>query len=123
MGIPIQTLVETKGEVNVPDCVGCGRCITNCPEKVLSFSDVRNLFKRTPSSVEHGRPRDVNLRGKEFNVVTSSTHKLENSKPSVIEPAKDEMRNSSIEANQRTCDLSNLNLNSEKNKLEIKKAS
>ena len=122
MGIPVQTLVETKGEVNVPDCVGCGRCITNCPEKVLSFSDVRNLFKRTPSSVEHGRPRDVNLRGKEFNVVTSSTHKLETGKPSVIEPAKDEMRNCSIEANQRTCDLSDLNLNSEKNKLEIKKA-
>ncbi|GAG19099.1 unnamed protein product [marine sediment metagenome] len=55
-------------------------------------------------------------------MVTSSTHKLETGKPSVIEPAKDEMRNCSIEANQRTCDLSDLNLNSEKNKLEIKKA-
>ena len=47
MGIPVQQLVEIKGEVNVPDCVGCGRCITNCPERVLRFSDVRSLFKKT----------------------------------------------------------------------------
>ncbi|MBW1943108.1 MAG: 4Fe-4S binding protein [Deltaproteobacteria bacterium] len=47
MGIPVQYLVETKGEVNVPDCVGCGRCVTNCPKGVLEFSDVRGLFKKT----------------------------------------------------------------------------
>lgn len=86
MGIPVQHLVETKGEVNVPDCVGCGRCITNCPKEVLSFSDVRNLFKRTPSAVESGQPKVVNLRGKEINVKATRSHKNEGSNPSVIEP-------------------------------------
>jgi len=47
MGIPVQQLVETKGEVNVPDCVGCGRCITNCPKGVLRFYDIRDCFKKT----------------------------------------------------------------------------
>lgn len=47
MGIPVQQLVETKGEVNVPDCVGCGRCITNCPKEVLRFYDIRDCFKKT----------------------------------------------------------------------------
>ncbi|MBW1944553.1 MAG: 4Fe-4S binding protein [Deltaproteobacteria bacterium] len=52
MGIPVQYLVETKGEVNVPDCVGCGRCVTNCPKGVLSFSDVRGLFSKPAQSAK-----------------------------------------------------------------------
>jgi polyferredoxin len=113
MGIPVQHLVETKGEVNVSDCVGCGRCITNCPKEVLSFSDVRNFFKRTPSSVEYGRLKDVGLQGKEFNVITSSTQKIETRKPSILEHFKDDLINSSLEANQSTCEL--LDLNPEEN--------
>lgn len=45
MGIPVQKLVETKQEVNVFDCVGCGRCVTTCPTNTLKFYDFRDLFK------------------------------------------------------------------------------
>jgi polyferredoxin len=45
MGIPVHSLVTEKGEVNVPDCMGCGRCITHCPKEVLSFHDIRSLFR------------------------------------------------------------------------------
>jgi len=50
MGIPVKHLVKTKGEVNVPDCVGCGRCVTNCPENVLRFYDIRDRFKKIQPS-------------------------------------------------------------------------
>ncbi len=43
MGVPIMTLVREQGEVNVADCMGCGRCVTECPENVLQFRDVRNI--------------------------------------------------------------------------------
>jgi ferredoxin len=76
--------------VNVPDCVGCGRYITNCPKEVLSFSDVRNLFKKAPSSVEFDRPEEVNLGEKEIHVQTSKRYKNEDYKPLVIEPFKDD---------------------------------
>jgi len=53
MGIPIMTLVREQGEINVADCMGCGRCVTECPENVLQFRDVRtkireklNIFRR-----------------------------------------------------------------------------
>lgn len=46
MGIPVQYLVETKGEVNVADCVGCGHCVTNCPKGLLRFSDIRDHFRK-----------------------------------------------------------------------------
>jgi len=59
MGIPVQYLVETNGEVNVPDCVGCGRCVTNCPKGVLSFSDVRGLFRRPAQSAKQIGERKV----------------------------------------------------------------
>jgi polyferredoxin len=121
MGIPVQHLVETKGEVNVPDCVGCGRCITNCPKEVLSFSDVRNLFKKTPSSVEDGQSKEEDLRGKEFKIITSITPKIEERKPSVIEPGKDAKGNVPFEATQSTCELSDLH--SEENyEIERKRA-
>jgi ferredoxin len=120
MGIPVQHLVATKGEVNIPDCVGCGRCIINCPKEVLAFSDVRNLFKRTPSSVESDRPEDVNLGEKEIHVQTSKRQKNERHKPSVIKPYKDDRENNSLEADQNTCEL--LDKNSKEN-YEIRRKS
>jgi ferredoxin len=120
MGIPVQHLVATKGEVNIPDCVGCGRCIINCPKEVLAFSDVRNLFKRTLSSVESDRPEDVNLGEKEIHVQTSKRQKNERHKPSVIKPYKDDRENNSLEADQNTCEL--LDKNSKEN-YEIRRKS
>jgi len=66
MGIPVQTLVETKGQVNTMDCVGCGRCVTNCPQDVLRFSDIRDSFKKIqprkkpliPEHIEHEGKKD-----------------------------------------------------------------
>jgi glutamate synthase (NADPH/NADH) small chain len=105
MGIPVQHLVETKGEVNISDCVGCGRCISNCPKKVLSFYDVRNLFKRTPSAAKSDRPKDADLVRKEINVKASMSHKNEGYKLSVIEPFKDDKRNGSVAADRSICEL------------------
>jgi ferredoxin len=62
MGIPVQHLVATKGEVNVQDCAGCGRCITNCPKKVLKFSDIRDCFEKMPFPVEVDQPDSEKLR-------------------------------------------------------------
>jgi ferredoxin len=62
MGIPVQKFVETKGEVNVSDCVGCGRCVTSCPKGVLKVSGVRSLFKKTGetnSQVNDMEPEDI----------------------------------------------------------------
>lgn len=109
MGIPVQHLVETKGEVNISDCVGCGRCINNRPKKVLSFYDVRSLFKRTPSTVKSGRPKVANLVSKEINVNASTSYKNEGYKPSVIEPFKDDERVGSVAAKRSICDLMDQN--------------
>jgi len=62
MGIPVQRLVQSKGEINEPDCVGCGRCITSCPKEALSFVDVRNIFQKSRSPVSHCPPEDAKLR-------------------------------------------------------------
>jgi glutamate synthase (NADPH/NADH) small chain len=120
MGVPVQHLVETKGEVNVSDCVGCGRCITNCPKEVLAFSDVRNLFKRTPAAVEPGRQKDANFGVNEINVKTSASRKNAGDKASVITPFKDDQREGSLAANRDTCEL--VDQNSEEN-LEIRRES
>jgi glutamate synthase (NADPH/NADH) small chain len=45
MGIPVQKLVETKQEVNIIDCMGCGRCVTGCPKNALKFYDFRDHFR------------------------------------------------------------------------------
>ena len=94
MGIPVQHLVETKGEVNVPDCVGCGRCITNCPKEVLRFSDVRNLFKRT-SAVESDLPADVEHSDGKSNIISLPTLRRKNHEPSILEIPKDVKSNGS----------------------------
>ncbi|MGB5933821.1 MAG: 4Fe-4S dicluster domain-containing protein [Anaerolineae bacterium] len=46
MGIPIRSLVQKHGEINVPDCVGCGRCVTECPKRALRFVDIRDYLRR-----------------------------------------------------------------------------
>ncbi len=45
MGIPVMNLGQEKGKIDVADCMGCGRCVTECPSNSLTFHDVRNLFK------------------------------------------------------------------------------
>jgi len=120
MGIPVQHLVETKGEVNVPDCVGCGRCITNCPKKVLSFSDVRSLFKQTPAAVESCRPKDANFGVNEINVKTSASRINAGDKPSVVAPFRDDQRKGSLAVNRHTYEL--VDQNSEE-LLEIRRKS
>lgn len=46
MGIPIKSLVQKHGEINVADCVGCGRCVTECPRGALRFVDIRDYLRR-----------------------------------------------------------------------------
>jgi glutamate synthase (NADPH/NADH) small chain len=50
MGIPIAGLGKKYGKVNVADCMGCGRCVTECPTKSLAFHDVRNVIRPALSS-------------------------------------------------------------------------
>jgi glutamate synthase (NADPH) small chain len=42
MGIPVLGLGRSKGKVDVADCMGCGRCVTECARNSLSFHDARN---------------------------------------------------------------------------------
>ncbi len=42
MGVPIKSLVQKQGEFSVVDCVGCGRCATECPRGALSIIDLRD---------------------------------------------------------------------------------
>ena len=45
MGIPILELGRGKGKVDVADCMGCGRCVTECAPNSLAFHDVRSLVR------------------------------------------------------------------------------
>lgn len=47
MGIPVLAQGRTKGKVDVADCMGCGRCVTECPKNSLGFHDARNLLIAT----------------------------------------------------------------------------
>lgn len=38
MGIDVQKRVQEKGEIKCLDCIQCGACVDNCPNKVLSYS-------------------------------------------------------------------------------------
>jgi ferredoxin len=71
MGIPIRDIVKTKGEVNVVDCVGCGRCVTTCPENALRFYDVRDLFRKIPPPDKGGLLDDEELDAKEVRIAAS----------------------------------------------------
>jgi len=44
MGIPIKSLIQKYGEINSPDCIGCGRCVTECPTGALRFVDIRDYL-------------------------------------------------------------------------------
>ncbi|MCL5950152.1 MAG: 4Fe-4S binding protein [Chloroflexi bacterium] len=41
-GIPIKSFIQKYGELNPIDCVGCGRCITECPRGAMRFVDIRD---------------------------------------------------------------------------------
>jgi ferredoxin len=44
MGIPILALGRAQGKIVVADCMGCGRCVTECPKNSLAFHDVRSFL-------------------------------------------------------------------------------
>lgn len=102
MGIPVQHLVETKSEVNLADCVGCGRCITNCPKKALRFSDVRNIFEKIPTPVENDLTADVILRGEEMKTEECVAVKKKYRETSIRESLKNASGNGCLRENQRT---------------------
>lgn len=44
MGIPVWKMGALEGKIDTAECMGCGRCVTECPTKSLAFHDVRNLL-------------------------------------------------------------------------------
>ncbi|MBT5014205.1 MAG: 4Fe-4S binding protein [Rhodospirillaceae bacterium] len=44
MGIPVLSEGRTRGKIDVADCMGCGRCVTECSKNSLIFHDVRNYL-------------------------------------------------------------------------------
>ncbi len=44
MGIPVLALGRAKGRIDVADCMGCGRCVTECGKGSLAFHDVRSVL-------------------------------------------------------------------------------
>ncbi|MDP6345619.1 MAG: 4Fe-4S binding protein [Alphaproteobacteria bacterium] len=44
MGIPVLALGRGKGKIDVADCMGCGRCVSECARNSLAFRDARNLL-------------------------------------------------------------------------------
>jgi ferredoxin len=44
MGIPILELGRSKNRIDVADCMGCGRCVTECTKNSLAFIDVRSVL-------------------------------------------------------------------------------
>jgi len=45
MGIPVLSLGRRYGRVKTAECMGCGRCVTECPAQSLAFVDARNLIQ------------------------------------------------------------------------------
>ncbi|MBC8337331.1 MAG: 4Fe-4S binding protein [Alphaproteobacteria bacterium] len=45
MGIPVLEMARQKGKIDVADCMGCGRCVTECTKNSLVFQDVRNVLR------------------------------------------------------------------------------
>ncbi|MBF0262331.1 MAG: 4Fe-4S binding protein [Magnetococcales bacterium] len=45
MNIPVWEMgKQNHGQVDSTECMGCGRCVTECPTKSLAFHDARNLL-------------------------------------------------------------------------------
>lgn len=55
MGVPILSLVQAHGEVNVPDCVGCARCVNECPTDALKIVDVQDVVRDGLARLKHRR--------------------------------------------------------------------
>ena len=47
MGIPVVREGKKFSKVDRADCMGCGRCVSECPAGSLAFHDVRNLLHPT----------------------------------------------------------------------------
>jgi polyferredoxin len=47
MGIPIARLVQEKGEVRSAECMGCGRCVSACPQHVLATYSFGGFVKQS----------------------------------------------------------------------------
>lgn len=46
MGLPIVSLIQKNGEIRTTDCVGCGRCVTECPKEALRMVDIRDTLRK-----------------------------------------------------------------------------
>ncbi len=44
MGIPVLEMGREKSKIDVADCMGCGRCVTECAKNSLAFVDVRSAL-------------------------------------------------------------------------------
>lgn len=44
MGIPVVDIGIIYSNIKVADCMGCGRCVTECPTNSLAFYDVRDVL-------------------------------------------------------------------------------
>ncbi|MDP6109500.1 MAG: VTT domain-containing protein [Rhodospirillales bacterium] len=47
MGIPVLAQGRAKNKIDVADCMGCGRCVTECAKDSLAFVDVRTAINPT----------------------------------------------------------------------------
>ncbi|MBF0421441.1 MAG: 4Fe-4S binding protein [Magnetococcales bacterium] len=47
MGIPVWHLGAQSGAIKTAECMGCGRCVSECPTQSLAFHDIRNLLHRS----------------------------------------------------------------------------
>ena len=61
MGIPVVELGKRTGKIDVADCMGCGRCVTECPTGSLAFRDVRDGIQRDRRFVFVGIDRILRL--------------------------------------------------------------
>lgn len=44
MGIPVLALGRANSKIDVADCMGCGRCVSECTKNSLAFVDVRSTL-------------------------------------------------------------------------------
>ena len=44
-GLPIIALSDSNPIIRTTECMGCGRCRSACPQKAISYIDVRNTLQ------------------------------------------------------------------------------